>query len=148
MTPFFIGFLIMKSISSSCIATFQQIKTLRRPILAVDDIKCFTFVSGGRKFLYQFNHAHLLMFEDALVICGFTKIGKIKLYKSVIVLANNNEWYKENCSSARFPRIKQFYPHSFNEDVYFDCVEEGIMDSNIELRLEKLTEEQKQYIHI
>lgn len=61
----------------------------------IENVKCFTFVTGKRNAEYRFKRVDLVMLEDALFIFGFNNLLGKKLYTSHIIITPNYEFYKK-----------------------------------------------------
>lgn len=114
----------------------------------IENVKCFTFVTGKRNAEYRFKRVDLVMLEDALFIFGFNNLLGKKLYTSHIIITPNYEFYKKSFPTIKIPEKFKSNLNSFNGDVYIECVESDGFYNSIEIRLENLTNEEKEFIHI
>ena len=114
----------------------------------VKNIKSFTFVTGRRNSIFRFRGVDLVMLDDAFFIFGFNSLGSLKFYKCLIILTENKKVYRSHFSTAQIPEMFKFNLNSFNNDVYIEFNEKSQFYSNVEIRLEKLTQEEKQFINI
>lgn len=111
----------------------------------IDSVKCKVFTSGARNPNYRFRLADLYFFENSFLIVGFIKLGNFKFYKSAILLSNNLE-LKQNNPDIKITALRNINLHSFNKDVFIEFGYSKFNDTNVEIRLKNLSEEQKNLI--
>lgn len=114
----------------------------------LQNVKCFTFATGRRRVNFRFNRADLVMTDDAFFIFGFSRLGKFKLYQCLIILTDQKEYYAQHFESATIPDLIKFNLNSFNNDVYIEFGKSDSLYENIEIRLENLSAEDKNYIYL
>ncbi|MBM7421156.1 MULTISPECIES: hypothetical protein [Chryseobacterium] len=114
----------------------------------LQNVKCFTFATGRRRENFRFNRADLVMTDDALFIFGFYKLAKLKFYQCLIILTDQKEYYTQHFESATIPVLIKFNLNSFNNDVYIEFGKSDSLYENIEIRLENLSAEDKNYIYL
>ncbi|HUH25123.1 MAG TPA: hypothetical protein VLY87_00720 [Flavobacterium sp.] len=113
----------------------------------ISDVKCETFTSGARNVNYLFRTADLYFYENAFLVVGFFKIGKYKFYRSAL-LFSNNEILKNNKQSIKIISPKSMNLNSFNKDVYIEFGESNFTNTNVEIRIKNLKEEDKNLLKI
>lgn len=114
--------------------------------LNLQSIRCKTFTSGELNSIYLFKLADLYFYENAFLIVGYFKIGKYKLYKTAILLSNDNELINNPYVTVTVPKKTNL--HSFNKDVYIEFGESSLSKTNVEVLIKNLNEEQKKLIKI
>ena len=113
----------------------------------MNNVQCVTFISGAKNNNFSFKKADLYFYENAFLIVGFFKIGKYKFYKSAFLLSQN-EYLKNNLKSFEVIAPKNINLNFFNKDVYIEFGESNFTNTNVEIRLKNLNEEEKNLIKI
>lgn len=114
--------------------------------LSLQSVKCKTFTSGAPDSKYSFKSADLYFYKNAFLIVGYFKIRKYKFYKTAIFLSNDNEL--KNKQNIRVIVPKKINLNSFNKEVYIEFGESSFSETNVEVHLKNLNEEQKKLIQI
>lgn len=114
--------------------------------LSLQSIKCKTFTSGAPNSIYVFKLADLYFYENAFLIVGYFKIGKYKFYKTAILLSNDIELLNNPLVTVTIPKKTNL--NSFNNDVFIEFGESNFSETNVEVFIKNLNEEQKKLIKI
>ncbi len=147
----FFGFVVLVFWQKS-----DSIKKLNRQLLEskviitkeLKDIRCFCFATGKRNHDFRFNKTDVYILEDALFIFGYSEFQNLKWYKCLVILTHREDIYKEQFPTAQIPKLYKLNLHSFNQDVFIEFQTTPGIYSNIEIRLENLSLEDKQLIKI
>ncbi len=145
----FLGFLFFLRNKNSKVVKkeLNKIQNLNLNLnLSLQSIRCKTFTSGTPNSIYLFKLADLYFYENAFLIVGHFKIGKYKFYKTAILLSNNNELINNPYVTVTVPKRTNL--HSFNKDVYIEFGESSFSETNVEVLIKNLNEEQKNLIKI
>ena len=144
----FIFFILKAQNSRNVINELNNIQNSGlRLIRNINDVKCVTFLSGAKNKNYSFNKADLYLYENALLVVGYFKIGNYKFYKSAL-LFSQNERIINNQKNIKVISPQSFNLHSFNDDVYIEFDESNFINLNVEIRLKNLNEDDKNLIQI
>ena len=112
------------------------------------DVKCETYASGARDDGYAFRRCDLKFLEDALLIIGFVKLGKFKLYKRVYIITQNEIAYSKKFIGAKVFKPKKINLNSFNNDIFIECGESSFTTTSYDFRLKNLSDGEKSFIKI
>ena len=115
--------------------------------LELNEVKCETYISGAKNTNFLFRRADLKFFEEYFLVIGYVQFRKYKFYKTAIIFTNK-KIINSNLKAAIFIKPKKINLNSFNKDVYIEFGKSKITDTNVEIRIKNLTEEQKKMINI
>lgn len=111
-------------------------------------LKCTCFNSGRKGAGLRFNRCDVYILEDAVFICGFTKILSYKIFTGHIFLTLEPAKYYPLQLPFNIVKPKKINPYSFNNEVYIEFGESGWNGVNTEIRIKGLAEEQKKLLII
>jgi len=109
-------------------------------------VRADVFTSGRKNTSLIFNACHIYTTDDALLIFGYKDLGIFTIEIVPLILTNNPQKYYYLSGSATIIKPKKFNLNSFNSDVYIEYGESGWQTTNVEIRLIKLTPEEKQHL--
>ncbi|WP_143166654.1 hypothetical protein [Pedobacter caeni] len=109
----------------------------------LDYVKCETFSSGRKGNGYYFSRCELFITEDALVIFGLGRIKWLRQLTGPLILTSNSAAYAFKLPGAKLIKPKNINLNSFGGDIYIEFVQPGFIDTNVEFRLEGISDEHK-----
>ena len=83
-----------------------------------------------------------------LLIIGFVKLGKFKLYKRVYIITQNEIAYSKKFIGAKVFKPKKINLNSFNNDIFIECGESSFTTTSYDFRLKNLSDGEKSFIKI
>ncbi|MBB5334703.1 hypothetical protein [Chryseobacterium koreense] len=113
------------------------------------NVKCSTFTSGRKNLGFHYRKADLYFMEDAFIIVGFYTLFSKKIYRSILILTNEIELYKQVFNKADEITIpNQLNIKSSNGEVYIDFGKPSFTSTNVLIRLKYLSDFEKKLIKI
>lgn len=109
-------------------------------------VRANVFTSGRKNNSLVFNACHIYTTQDMVLLFGYKDLGVFEINTMPVLLTNNPQKYAYLSGTASIIKPKKFNPHSFNNDVYIEFGESGWKTTSVDIRLLKLTDEEKQHI--
>lgn len=113
------------------------------------NVKCSTFTSGRKNLGFHYQKADLYFMEDAFIIIGFYTIFSKKIYRSILILTNELEFYRSIFNKADEVTIpNRLNTDSSNKDVYIEFGKSSFTSTNVSIRLINLSDSEKKLIRL
>ena len=114
-----------------------------RIIIHLEHVKCETFSSGAKNGGYYFSQCDLYVTENALVILGYSRVLSFKQLSVPLVLTTDSSFHFVRFPYARLIKPKKINLNSFNGDIYIEFESPGFIKTNVEIRLQGISDQVK-----
>ncbi|MCJ8153361.1 hypothetical protein MKJ01_06245 [Chryseobacterium sp. SSA4.19] len=113
------------------------------------NVKCSNFTSGRKNLGFHYRKADLYFVEDAFIIVGFYTIFTKKIYRSILILTSELEFYRSTFNKADEVTIpNRLNTDSLNKDVYIEFGQSSFTSTNVSIHLKNLSDAEKKFITI